>query len=80
MKMTGAAERAWADNIHARCTEEAILLTTKLHLANKTIELLKDKVDRDSLTMYDFQSKLSLSKAKTHATKEKLRWLEKKVA
>lgn len=59
---------------------EGKLLKAKLHLAEKRVELLKDKAYQDSLTMHDFQSKLSLSKAMTHAAKGKLQWQEKKAA
>lgn len=38
-------EKAWANDIHARCTQEVILLKAMLYLINKRFELLKDRVD-----------------------------------
>lgn len=69
-------KRVWTDNIHAICTQEAISLKAKLHLADKRIELLKDRADQERLTMNGLQSKLFLSEAKTHAADGRLQWLK----
>lgn len=70
-------ERAWAHNFRAEEAREAVVLEGKLRVTEKTIESLKNTIDKSGQETKELRSKLSMNEAQLGSIDIQLRHAER---